>query len=440
MKAKLPPNEIQRLDTLRSFGVLDTLPSARFDRLTRIAARMFNAPIALVSFVDEDRQWFKSACGLDVAQMNRDVAFCAHAILSNDVLIVLDTTKDPRFSDNPLVTHDPHIRFYAGAPLLAPNGMNLGTFCVVGFETRTEFDEDDQASLRDLAAAAMDQLVIEKSLGDDIGVVANKNHDDVLISMDDVYDTFVKQSPTPMIMLDSEMRIVAQSDRWRQLWKMRPSDDDYLSPLRSTYPALPERWHRELERCLSAGNLSAGQECIEISPGEKRHLLWEVNRWQISEGAAGVFLNIRDQTEKKLAEELAQQSEIRFQAVYRQTPAMMHSIDSKGCIVEVSDRWLQKLGYAREEVLGRPSTDFLTPDSEKYAREVVLPAFFKTGECRDIAYQFVHSNGDILDVLLAASAERDGDGNIIRSVAILTDALDLNASLERFVEIGMNAN
>ncbi len=440
LKAALPHNENERLDVLRSFDVLDSPRSDRFDRLTRTAARLFGTPVALVSLVDEHRQWFKSACGLDIPETDRDVAFCAHAILGDDVFIVLDTTKDPKFSDNPLVTGEPHVRFYAGAPLITPNGIKLGTFCIIDYTPRARFTDDDQAALQDLAAAAMDQLIIEKSLGDDIGVVANKNHDDVLISMNDVYGTFVKQSPTPLIMLDNEMRIVARSNRWGQLWKSRPSEDDYLSPLRSVYPNLPERWHRELERCLTAGTQSAGQEHIEITPGDERYLLWEVNRWQISDGVAGAFLNVRDETEKRLVLAEAQRSETRFQFVYQQTPAMMHSIDAHGCIIEVSNRWLKKLGYERDQVLGRRSIEFLTPASEKHAREVVLPAFFRTGECRDVAYQFVHANGDTLDVLLTASAERDAEGNIVRSVAILTDADDLNASLERFAAIDQNAN
>lgn len=439
MKAELPYNEDDRLDALRSFNVLDTAPSDRFDRLTRTAAHLFGTQIALVSLVDERRLWFKSACGLDIAEMDRDdIAFCAHAILDDEVLVVLDATKDPRFSDNPAVTGSTHIRFYAGAPLIAPNGMRLGTFCVLDYEPRTEFHKNEQAALRDLAATVMDQLVVEQSLGSNIGVVANPDHEDVLINMDDVYGTFVKQSPTPLIMLDNQMRIIAQSDRWRQLWKTRPSENDYLSPLRSAYPDLPERWHRELERCLSLGTLSAGEERIEMNPGDERFLLWEVNRWQIADGAIGAFLNVRDQTDKRLAQAEMRKSEIRFQSVYRQTPAMMHSIDANGHIVEVSDRWLMKLGYERDQVLGRPSTDFLTPASQKYAHDVVLPAFFKTGECRDIAYQFVHANGDALDVLLTASAERDAEGNVIRSVAVLTDATDLNASLKRFAETSSN--
>lgn len=165
LKAALPANENARLEALHSLCVLDTPQSDRFDRLTRTAARLFKTPVALVTLVDEHRQWFKSAYGLDATETIRDLAFCAHAILDDDVFVVLDATKNPKFADNPLVTDALHIRFYAGAQLISPDGMKLGTFCIVDHVPRTEFNNEDRAALKDLAAAAMDQLIIEKSLG-----------------------------------------------------------------------------------------------------------------------------------------------------------------------------------------------------------------------------------------------------------------------------------
>lgn len=436
MKAALPPNEDARLKALHSLNVLDTPISDRFDRLTRTATRLFKAPTALVSLIDEHRQWFKSACGLDATETSRDVAFCAHAILGDDVFVVLDATKDPKFSDNPLVTGEPHVRFYAGAPLFSPDGMKLGTFCIIDYVPRDVFSGEDKTALQDLAAATMDQLIIEKSLGRNIGVVSNDNDDDVLVSMDDVYSAFVQQSPAQLIMLDNQMRILAQSNRWRQLWKSPPTDDDYLSPLRTAYPSLPERWFRELEGCIKSDTSSAGEEWVELTPGDKRSLLWEVNRWQISEGAYGVFLSVLDQTEKRHAQEKAIKSQTQLLSVYRQTPAMMHSIDASGLITEVSDYWLEKLGYKRDDVIGRPSTDFLTPASATYARDTVLPAFFRTGFCKDVMYQFMHANGDIVNIILTATAERDDHGNIVRSFAVSTNVEDLNTSYARAEKLG----
>ncbi len=147
----LPPDEPDRLADLRALGILDTPAEERFDRLTRLAQDLFGVPIALVSLIDEDRQWFKSRQGLDAAETPREVSFCGHAILGDEVFVVPDATDDPRFQDNPLVTGDPDIRFYAGAPLHTPSGHRVGTLCVIDSEPRP-WTEAQGRALQDLAA------------------------------------------------------------------------------------------------------------------------------------------------------------------------------------------------------------------------------------------------------------------------------------------------
>ena len=148
--APIPLNEVERIIDLRALQILDTPAEERFDRITRIAQRLFDVPIALVSLVDEDRQWFKSRVGLDASETSRELSFCAHAILGDDTLQVPDATADERFRDNPLVTEDPSIRFYAGAPIDSPNGNKLGTLCVIDSKPR-QLSPEDLATLRDLA-------------------------------------------------------------------------------------------------------------------------------------------------------------------------------------------------------------------------------------------------------------------------------------------------
>lgn len=158
-------NEADRLAALARYGLLDTPSEEGFDRLTRVAAFLFSAPIALISLVDRDRQWFKSACGLAGRETPREWAFCAHAIRGTEVMVVPDATRDPRFCDNPLVTGPPHIRFYAGAPLLTADGFALGTLCVIDATPRPGMSGGHQLILRDLARLTMDLLELRQMRG-----------------------------------------------------------------------------------------------------------------------------------------------------------------------------------------------------------------------------------------------------------------------------------
>ncbi len=161
MTAPRPANDKRRLQVLWQYEVLDTVPEQVFDDLTELAARICEAPIALITLVDEDRQWFKSKVGVTVKETSRDISFCAHAINQNDLFIVPDATQDARFAQNPLVTSDPKIRFYAGAPLITPDGYALGTLCVIDKVPRDLRPEQKQA-LRVLARHVMTQLEMRR--------------------------------------------------------------------------------------------------------------------------------------------------------------------------------------------------------------------------------------------------------------------------------------
>lgn len=156
---EIPKNEAQRLAALRDSGLLDAGDPHRFDRLTRLAKHLFNVPMALVTLVDETTLVFKSSEGVSWKSLPRNISFCGHAILSERPLIVPDAVADERFSDNPLVTGSPHIRFYAGYPLRLPDGAIVGSFCLIDHDTRS-FAPAEQEMLKDLASIVEDDFAV----------------------------------------------------------------------------------------------------------------------------------------------------------------------------------------------------------------------------------------------------------------------------------------
>lgn len=171
---EIPVDEEKRLESLRSLNILDTAAEERFDRLTRLAKRLFNVPIALVSLVDENRQWFKSCMGLTASETGRDISFCGHTILGDDLFVIPDALEDERFRDNPLVTSEPYIRFYAGYPLKHINGQKLGTLCLIDTEPR-QLSPEDVEDFKDLALMAERELAaVELATLDDLTQLSNK--------------------------------------------------------------------------------------------------------------------------------------------------------------------------------------------------------------------------------------------------------------------------
>lgn len=151
--------EQDRLQALRDLNVLDTERLPELDRITGLASRIFGASIALVSLVDENRQWFKSRCGLDATETPREWAFCDYAIRSTDVMEVLDAREDSRFRDNPLVTGPPHIRYYCGAPLVTRSGYRIGTLCIIDGAPRTEsMSQGKRLLLSELAGQSIREI------------------------------------------------------------------------------------------------------------------------------------------------------------------------------------------------------------------------------------------------------------------------------------------
>lgn len=209
----LPAQETERLEKLRSYEILDSLPEEAHDRITRLAARMLDMPVAVISLVEGDRQWFKAQVGGTRNEIPRELSFCAHAICQDDVFVIEDTTKDPRFSQNPFVTGDPNVRFYAGAPLRTNDGLNMGTLAVLDSKPRT-LSEDDKQNLTDFAAMVMDAM--ETRFIIDRANAAERRFIDAMESL-----------PNGFVLYDKDDRLVICNERYREIYA---ESADYIVP------------------------------------------------------------------------------------------------------------------------------------------------------------------------------------------------------------------
>lgn len=202
----LPENETERLQQLEALDIMDSLEEDAFDRITRMAMRTLKTPIALITLLDDQRQWFKSKIGIDVSQTPREHAFCTHAICNDEIMEVEDATKDERFANNPLVLGDPEIRFYAGAPLHFKDAFNLGTLCIIDTKPR-QLNDEERTMLRDLAGIVSEQLEARQT-----AQRAQKTEKRLIDAVDAIPDGF--------IIFDKDDKLVMSNQRYKEMYSV----------------------------------------------------------------------------------------------------------------------------------------------------------------------------------------------------------------------------
>ncbi len=373
--------EEDRLAALRSYGILDTPPEPAFDEITRVAALVCKAPIAVVNLIEDTRQFFKSKIGLGVRETPVDVSICAHAILQRDLFVVPDTTKDPRFACNPLVTGEPNLRFYAGALLETPEGLPLGTVCVLDYEPRPDGITHEQAEvLRALARAAMAQMELRRS------------------------NTALAQS-------EGKFRAITDSVD-QMIWSTRPDGyHDFYNQRWYDYTGVPEgstdgeawngmfhpddqeqawaRWRHS----LSTGEPYQIEYRLRHRSGEYRWVLGRAQPMLDQQGRVtrwfGTCTDIHD---LKQAEAALRESEERFRTLTEAMPALVFSCDRHGHNDYTNQQYQRFTGLTADELLGDGWFRALHPKDHARTMQVWEDAR-QSGQPYEVEYRLRRADG-----------------------------------------------
>ena len=435
MKAPVPANEEARLKAVKASRVLYTAPERSYDQLTELAASICVAPIAILSLVDSDRQWFKSKLGLTFSETSRDIAFCAHTILGCDLLVVQDAERDERFADNPLVTSEPHIRFYAGAPLVTPEGHALGTLCVLDYVPR-QLSEQQRDALRALSAQAVAQIELGKTKAS-LKNAENSAHSaiDALRASEEFKGRLIACSRDCIKVLDLQGHLVFMNEGGTQELEIC----DLGLVLGKPWIEFWEGADREAAR--AAVEQARRGEIGRFTGFFATRIRHEPRWWDVIvspiRDAAGnperILALSRDVTAQKQSEN-ALRDAIRFNRAIIQDAAEGIIVYDRELRYQVFNPAMERLtGKRAEEVLGRVAAEVFPRLRTSGAEDIMKRAL--AGEVVKVSDLLVpkHSaHGDDVWESCTFAPQYDADGNIVGVIALVFDVTDRHRAEETF--------
>jgi PAS domain S-box-containing protein len=425
----LPPDEEARLKALHDLGILDTPDEERFDRITRLAARLFDVPIALVSLIDADRQWAKSCVGLDAREAPRSASFCARAILGDEQLVVEDAATDPAFAGNPQVTGPPHLRFYAGHVLRTPSGHRLGTLCVSGTEPRP-FGDGDRAALAELAALAEQELA-STELGEALRSRAETEMR-LRALMDTVADAIVSFGDDGVI--ESVNAAAEMLFGLPRTFVLGERVDKLLDRL---------NWAR-LRPLLSDGPESVVGMTVEVVGRRADYstfpLELTVGRTRVGRRTLYVAVG-RDITARKAAERDLERARRRTEHVLEAAGEGILGIDGDGCVMFVNRAGAATLGREPGAMAGRPLDEVVPREAPEgglvpFARSPIA-ATLQDGVQRRFERRIHRADGTWFPAELVVSAAASDDSDV-RAVLVFRDVsqrYEIDRMKDEFVSV-----
>jgi PAS domain S-box-containing protein len=432
-------NEAERLAALKRHYILDTPPEAALDRITALAARLFSVPISLIVFVDEARQWFKSAYGLDIRETPRELALCAHTILSDDVMVVPDAAKDARFRNSPLVVGPPGMRFYAGAPLKTPDGRNIGTLCVIDTAPREALSDEQEQLLSSLADLVMDQLELRLAT-----INATRHHAEQEAMSEQLADmsgrlkmneriiTHVLEGlPVGVWVADAAGKRVCENAAGRAIWGGEHIGIDDYGEYSGWWPETGKRLTSEewgMARAIRRGETSINEVIdIEAFDGKRKTISQSAAPLRDPSGEIlGGVAVIEDITERRLAEEQHRRADEMLHRVADElnglinaSPLAIISFDRDGTVRSWSSAAEQMFGWTAAEVIGKRYP--LIPRGAEPEFKTNFEHLVHGGVLRNVQAVRQRKDGSEIEVTLSAAALHGGTDEITGVVTVLAD-------------------
>jgi PAS domain S-box-containing protein len=455
MNAAWPTNEPQRLDALRQLGLLDTPAEAAFDDVTLLAAHVCQTPIALITLVDRDREWFKSRVGMEAKELPREAAFCAHTILQPDELLeVPDALADPRFADNPMVTGAPGVRFYAGAPLVTREGQALGALCVLDTRPR-QLTPEQRAALRALRRDVMAEIELRRALAERDAARAQlrASHEQLEARVGDRAAALRESELRESELRESELReselrlrllanIVAayayayrvEPDRSLTLdWSMNPQANtgytarelQALGGFRTIiHPEDRARHRQSLERVLE--NRADTVDFRIVSKSGAVRWLQSFNRPLWSEAAGrvtGIEGATQDITARQQAEAALRESEARLREILDGMFAFIGLLTPEGVLLEANRAPIEAAGLRRDDMLGRPLRDAYWFAHSSAVREQLTAALRRAAQGETVRYDTTAqvAGGRLITIDVSFAPLHDAEGRVTQMVGSAVD-------------------